>query len=213
MLHILLCWLEKNVRLPLEGTAFDTYLALPLKHKYKNYRRLYWHNKNKLFWVNEIPLQFMSTSAPKTCKRKHETVSTWVQETINNFNYTERIPDVMKRLFLPFNISRLTTLCHLSLAHIVQDFNLDPNCSYISTIRSNLETRTNHVYMLSIFFLLLNVDLKLKSFLLNTDKTNHAKMVRFFVDLRNNSVVCYLHETSTSNTVFLENCKEAWLLA
>jgi len=155
----------------------------------------------------------MSTSAPKTCKRKHETVSTWAQQTINNFNYTELIPDVIERLFLPFNINRLTTLCQLSLAHIVHDFGLDQNSPYISTIRLNLETRTNHVYMLCIFFLLLNVDLKLKSFLLTTDKKNHAKMVRFFVDLRNNSVVCYLDETKTSNTMFLEKCKEAWLLA
>lgn len=155
----------------------------------------------------------MSTSAPRTCKRKHETVSTWVHENINNFDYTERIPDVIERLFLPFNINRLTTLCQLSLAHIVQDFQLDPNSSYISTIRSNLETRTNHVYMLCMFFLLLNVDLKLKAFLLNTDKKNHAKMVRFLIDLRNNSVVCYLDETNTSNTVFFDKCKEAWLLA
>jgi len=41
MLHMILCWLEKNVRVPLEGTAFDTLIASPLKHNYKNYRRLH----------------------------------------------------------------------------------------------------------------------------------------------------------------------------
>ena len=41
MLHVILCWLEKNVRVPLEGTAFDTIVALPLKNKYVKYRRLH----------------------------------------------------------------------------------------------------------------------------------------------------------------------------
>ena len=163
--------------------------------------------------MSVIPLQFMSTSAPKTCKRKHDTVSTWTQETIANFQYTDIIPDVIDRLFLPFNINRLIALCNLSIAHIVQDFCLDINSSYIKNLRSNLETKKNHVHIISMFFLLLNVDLKLKSFLLKTDKKNNAKMVRFFCDLRDNCVVAYMDEKESSHTSFMDKCKESWLLA
>ena len=40
LLHKILEWLEKNVRLPLEGTAFDNYVATPLKIKYMGYTQM-----------------------------------------------------------------------------------------------------------------------------------------------------------------------------
>jgi len=33
-LHVLLVWLEENVRKPLQGTKFDVYIAKPLKDVY-----------------------------------------------------------------------------------------------------------------------------------------------------------------------------------
>lgn len=159
----------------------------------------------------------MSTSAPMICKRKRvnerENVSAWPQQTITNFLYTEVIPDIIERLFLPFNTNRLAALCQLSLAHIVQDFHLDIDSAYIKTLHDNLHSKTNHMYFLCMFFLFLNVDLKLKTFLLGTDKKNHNKMIRWFSDLRNNCVVLYLQEHDTPHSAFVEKCKEAWLLA
>ena len=40
VLHKILEWLEKNVRLPLEGTAFDNYVATPLKTRYMGYTQM-----------------------------------------------------------------------------------------------------------------------------------------------------------------------------
>lgn len=40
LLHKILAWLEKNVRVPLEGTAFDNYVATPLKAEYMGYARM-----------------------------------------------------------------------------------------------------------------------------------------------------------------------------
>ena len=40
LLHKILEWLEKHVRLPLEGTAFDNYVATPLKTKYLGYTQM-----------------------------------------------------------------------------------------------------------------------------------------------------------------------------
>jgi len=159
----------------------------------------------------------MSASAPSTCKRKRENetenVTTWPEQTIKKFAYTDIIPDIIERLYLPFNTNRLASLCQLSLAHIVQDFHLDINSPYIQTLNDNLHTNTNHMYFLCMFFLFLNVDLKLKSFLLNTDKKNYNKMIRWFSDLRNNCVVSYLQEHDTPHSAFVEKCKHAWQLA
>ena len=40
VLHKILEWLEKNVRVPLEGTAFDNYVATPLKTRYMGYTQM-----------------------------------------------------------------------------------------------------------------------------------------------------------------------------
>lgn len=159
----------------------------------------------------------MSASAPSTCKRKRENnaenVTTWPERKIKNFAYTDIIPDIVERLFLTFNTNRLASLCQLSLAHIAQDFHLDINSAYIETLFENLHSNKNHMYFLSMFFLFLNVDLKLKAFLLNTDKKNYNKMIRWFSDLRNNCVVSYLQEHNTPHSEFVEKCKLAWQLA
>lgn len=40
MLHKSLVWLEHNIRVPLQGSYFDIYIALPAKNAYTAYTQL-----------------------------------------------------------------------------------------------------------------------------------------------------------------------------
>lgn len=76
-----------------------------------------------------------------------------------------------------------------------------------------LVPRMSTINMLSLFFALLNVDENLKKTIFQMENgPRHKKLVRFLIDLRK-TVVSFFTDTRVSNTKFVQQCEELYVLS
>jgi hypothetical protein len=92
--------------------------------------------------------------------------------------------DFIDKIISEVNTKYLETCIYESLDFLQTEFFADSPCEGIERLRSYVgRPDTVHAHKVGIFFLLLNIDRKLKQKMMDCD-WNHRKLVRFFSDLR-----------------------------
>jgi hypothetical protein len=99
-----------------------------------------------------------------------------------------------------------------SLDTLKNEFFGDAQCECIELVRSYVSSdETVHAHKVAVFFLLLNIDEKMKQKMMRLDQ-NHAKLARFFLDLRKELVTVFFC-TSQPVHQFVQQCRETYLIA
>ena len=100
-----------------------------------------------------------------------------------------------------------------SLSSVETTFACEGVAREINRLRDTI-TRGSHTTLLSVFFLLLNVDAVLKDRIVAMDSdTNMRKMARFLMDLRNILAVRFFTDERCSPMIFVEECVDCYLLS
>ena len=118
--------------------------------------------------------------------------------------------DMIERIIAPVNDKYLDACIADSLAFLQKEFFPKEPCAALEKLRSYAR-RAVHAHKVGIFFLLMNIDRTLKQKMMDSDK-NHAKLARFFLDLRQELVTVFFC-SSQPVPEFVLRCKQGYLIA
>jgi hypothetical protein len=135
-------------------------------------------------------------STPMTCTKQSSRQST----------------DIIDKIIAPVNTAYLEACIYESLSFLQAEFFPAAGCERIERLRGYVgRAETAHAHKVGIFFLLLNIDRTLKQKLMDADR-NHAKLVRFFSDLRTELVTGFFCSAQPV-LGFVQQCTEVYLIA
>ena len=120
--------------------------------------------------------------------------------------------DFIDKIISEVNTKYLETCIRESLDFLQTEFFADSPCEGIERLRSYVgQADTVHAHKVGIFFLLLNIDRQLKEKLMDLDQ-NHAKLARFFSDLRLELVTVFFC-SSQGVSGFVVQCTDGYRIA
>ena len=117
--------------------------------------------------------------------------------------------DIIDRIIAPVNDKYLGACIEESLAFLQKEFFPKEPCAALEKLRSYAR-RAVHAHKVGIFFLLMNIDRTLKQKMMDSDE-NHAKLARFFLDLRQELVTVFFC-SSQPVPEFVLRCKQGYLI-
>jgi hypothetical protein len=116
----------------------------------------------------------------------------------------------IEKIVSPINDGYLEMCIYESLVFLENEFFGDKQCQAIQLLRDYV-SRAVHAHKVCIFFLLLNIDRNLKEKLMHLDQS-HAKMARFFMDLRQELVTTFFC-SSQPVLDFVVQCQQTYRIA
>jgi len=116
----------------------------------------------------------------------------------------------IEKIVSPINDEYLEMCIYESLVFLEKEFFGDKQCQAIQLLRDYV-SRAVHAHKVGIFFLLLNIDRNLKEKLMHLDQS-HAKMARFFMDLRQELVTTFFC-SSQPVLDFVVQCQQTYRIA
>ena len=124
-----------------------------------------------------------------------------------------KIQNIISRLFCVINRNLVTQLITESIANLTKIYFGDKHTSETNSILTQLPG-FSHSQLLSVFFLLLNIDQALKETVMTMDvPRNHRKITRFYMDLKLSAVVKFFTTESMSIAQFVDYCDELYIIA
>jgi len=141
-------------------------------------------------------LQFDKTSMPRTCADAHMP--------------SEQIANVLEKATHVLNKEWLAQEVRGSIAALEAEFFAADNAQ-IAKLRAMVRDAT-HAELLAIFYLLLNIDMGLKTRMLALDAGNSKKIGRFVLDLRQELVVGFFCSPQTT-AEFVQACGDGYCIA
>ena len=120
--------------------------------------------------------------------------------------------DFIDKIISEVNTRYLEACIYESLDFLQAEFFADAPCRAIERLRDYVRSaEAAHAHKVGIFFLLLNIDRKLKQKMMDCDR-NHAKLVRFFSDLHTELVTGFFCSAQPV-LGFVLQCTEVYLIA
>ena len=120
-------------------------------------------------------MQSLSVSTPMTCTSEMASVE---------------VANVLEKAVHTLNRQWLSGIVDESIASLEEEFFGQRPCVQIAKLRALVRDAT-HAELLAVFYLLLNIDHKLKTRILLMDTQNKKRIARFLLDLRHELVVCF----------------------
>ena len=118
--------------------------------------------------------------------------------------------DIIDKITGPANAPFMLECIRGSLDFLQREFFGAAPCEALDALRRQAP-RAPHAQQVAIFFLLLNIDRQLKQKLMGLD-SNHGKLTRFFLDLRQELVTGFFCSSQDVRT-FAGKCREVYLIA
>ena len=120
--------------------------------------------------------------------------------------------DFIDKIISPINTKYLEACIWDSLDFLQAEFFAAAPCAGIERLRGYVGlAETAHAHKVGVFFLLLNIDRTLKQKMMDADR-NHAKLVRFFSDLRTELVTGFFCSAQPV-LGFVLQCTQVYLIA
>ena len=118
--------------------------------------------------------------------------------------------DFVEKITAPANAPYMLQCIDGSLDFLQREFFAGTRCEALDVLRAHA-AHAPHVQQVGLFFLLLNIDIELKQMLMRFD-SNHRKLTRFFLDLRQELVTLFF---CSSHPVlhFALKCNQGYLIA
>lgn len=125
----------------------------------------------------------------------------------------ETLPNLIPRLLMPVNHEHLKKICSTSICSVCAEYQLSAQQQTVQTLQRSVGKQcfTNS---LALFFLLLNVDMRLKTAILDGETpAQQAKIANFLMNLRKHLIPEYLSEQRSDTCTFATKCQDAWSVA
>ena len=124
---------------------------------------------------------------------------------------SDQIVNVLEKATHVLNRDWVVGVVEDSIAGLEAEFFAGGGCAQIEKLRGLVRDAT-HAELLAIFYLLLNVDVRLKTRMLELDKGNERRIGRFVLDLRQELVVQFFCSPQTV-VEFVQACEEGYRIA
>ena len=118
--------------------------------------------------------------------------------------------DIIEKITDRANAPYMLACIDGSLDFLQREFFGEKQCDALDVLRRHAPAAP-HAQQVALFFLLLNIDRELKQKLMGLDK-NHAKLTRFYLDLRQELVTGFFCSSQDVRT-FAGKCREGYLIA
>jgi hypothetical protein len=162
----------------------------------------------------------MSTSMPSTCTHANRQCGARAEAPKNKrqkvcTHAKLDLRQLIPRIMLAENERALRKCCADTLERICREYEINPLIRVFTTLREFSEDpEESQCSMLALFFLGLDIDVKLKQMMLEAESTHmQRKLTGFFMQLRNDVIPAFLCEEPVEVENFVRACHEAYLLA
>ena len=155
--------------------------------------------------------QAKSENLQKTIKKTQIQNTNVITNVITNVNAQH----FFSRLFLPLNTHALPSFCIESLQRISVEYKIDNKIHVMKQLKAIAsEPNAPRNLLLALFFLLFNIDTKMKTIVLQSEsKPTQNKVCQFSLLLRQEITPKFFVEEQQQLYKFVEKCEEAYLLA
>lgn len=144
-----------------------------------------------------------------------ETTSTTTSTTKSTTNpqTSAKFPNFILHLFSTKCTQFVKTLTRNSLINIQHEYFNDQTTADVEDLKKLVDTAPYYT-VLALFFLLLNVDEKLKDKVWDLElDTNHAKLERFLLDLKHPIISEFCIDDAISTSIFIDQIWETYVIA
>jgi len=149
---------------------------------------------------------------PMTCTKQSRSQCAGQDSQSSQGSQSSQSTDFIDKIISPVNTGYLEACIYGSLNFLQAEFFPAARCEGIERLRGYVGCgETAHAHKVGIFFLLLNIDRTLKQKMMDADR-NHAKLVRFFSDLRTELVTGFFCSAQPV-LGFVLQCREVYLIA
>ena len=121
------------------------------------------------------------------------------------------IPNVLEKAVHAMNKAWLSGIVRESLASLEDEFFAGGACAQVAKMKALVREAT-HGELLAVFYLLLNIDHKLKTRVLLMDARNDKRIARFLLDLRQELVLGFFC-SEQSVAEFVQACNDGYCIA
>jgi hypothetical protein len=121
------------------------------------------------------------------------------------------IPNVLEKAVHVMNKAWLSGIVRESLASLEDEFFAGGACTQVAKMNALVRDAT-HGELLAVFYLLLNIDHKLKTRILLMDARNDKRIARFLLDLRQELVLGFFC-SEQSVAEFVQACNDGYCIA
>ncbi len=118
--------------------------------------------------------------------------------------------DIIEKITARANAPYMLECIDGSLRFLQHEYFAGTTCDALDVLRRHAPAAP-HAQQVALFFLLLNIDRELKQRLMRLD-SNHGKLTRFYLDLRQELVTGFFCSSQDVRT-FAGKCREGYLIA
>ena len=149
----------------------------------------------------------MSMSMPMTCTKQSKSVKEDMSAT--------HIPMLIPRILMSVNDKHTFSFCQMSIENISQEFKIPKSNIAIAHMQQLISSQTmSFTDSLALFFLLLNIDTQLKNSMIRSEsEAGKSKLCNFFMNLRRHIIPEFMTDASSTSTIFVTKCTDAWTVA
>ena len=151
-----------------------------------------------------LPLQPMSMSIPITCQKNK------LSEDIENY-----YPMLVTRILMSVNYKYIPMICEKSIKNVCEIYGIQADNATIQCIKMMLSSeQMSSTDLLALFFVLLNIDTKLKANMLQSEtEIQKSKLCNFFMNLHKHLVPEFMAVNALNSMTFVQRCSDAWSVA
>ncbi len=135
--------------------------------------------------------------------------------TCTNRSTSVHIPMLIPRILHSVNEKHTFSFCAMSIVNICHEYKISEHDTTITYIRELINTSTMpFTDSLALFFLLLNIDTKLKQNMIESESEMEAsKLCNFFMNLRKYIIPEFMANAQLTSSIFVSKCQDAWSVA
>jgi hypothetical protein len=127
----------------------------------------------------------------------------------------EHLPMLIPRILMSVNYKHIPSFSARSLDNICKQYSIAKDHGTILCIKSLINSEyLSHIDSLALFFLLLNIDTKLKeSMVLSETEMQRQKLCNFYMNLHKHLVPEFMAVDTCNACMFATRCSNAWSVA
>jgi len=124
-------------------------------------------------------------------------------------------PMLITRILMSVNYKYIPTICERSIKNVCEVYGIQADHATIQSMQYMLQSKQmSSTDFLALFFVLLNIDTKLKASMLQSETdVQKNKLCNFFMNLHKHLVPEFMAVNACNAITFVQACSDAWSVA
>jgi len=130
-------------------------------------------------------------------------------------NVEHYYPMLVTRILMSVNYKYIPMICEKSVKNVCELYGIQADHATIQCIKTMLTSeQMSSTNLLALFFVLLNIDTKLKASMLQSEtEIQKSKLCNFFMNLHKHLLPEFMAVNALNPITFVQKCSDAWSVA